>query len=146
MLAGGVEQHLRADNVRPHERARVVDRAVDVAFGREVDHAIDAFGEEPAHQVAVGNVAAHEPVARAAGDIREIGEIAGVRQGVEVEHGVVRVGGQRMANEVAADEAAAAGDEQSPHQGSPLARSMGPATGKRSRRTRCRYLPYSLGP
>ena len=41
-FAGGVEQHLRAEDVGADERPGVLDAAIDVALGREVDDRVDA--------------------------------------------------------------------------------------------------------
>ena len=41
-LAGGVEQDLRAEHIGADERAGILDAAIDVAFGREMDDVADA--------------------------------------------------------------------------------------------------------
>ena len=63
------------------------------------------------HGVAVGDVALDEAIARMLGDIGEVGEIAGVGEAVEVDDGDLRFRFEQVVDEVAADEAAAAGDE-----------------------------------
>jgi len=129
-LAGGVEQHLRAQHVGPHERPRVLDAPVHVAFGREVDEALHA-ARGGADGVPVGDVPAHEAVARVRGQVREVRQVPGVRQRVEVDDGEPGVGAQGVPDEVAPDETAAAGDQESRHVGPFRSRSLslGPRPG-----------------
>ena len=67
------------------------------------------------HGVAVGDVAVDEAVARVVAQVGQVGEVAGVGQRVEVDDGRFGVAFQDIADEVAADEAAAAGDEEPNH-------------------------------
>ena len=60
---------------------------------------------------AITDIAAHEAVARVAFHIAQVVQVAGVGELVQVDH-VVVVLRQHVADEVAADEAGAAGDEQ----------------------------------
>src|SRR5262249_56843622 len=84
------------------------DAAIDVAFGSEVGDGPDAAGQYLAHDGAIGDVAANEIKPRMAVQIGEVLEIAGVGQVVQVDDVNVRVGVQHKADEIAADEAAAA--------------------------------------
>nr|BFF13325.1 hypothetical protein GCM10025699_46280 [Microbacterium flavescens] len=110
----GVEQLLRAEHVGLDEDRGVPDRAVDVRLGGEVDDGVD-LGEEPVEQGAVADVALDEGVARGVGDGGEVRLVARVGQGVEHDHlGAfeARVGVfEGASDEVRADEAGAAGDE-----------------------------------
>ncbi len=114
MFAGGVEEDLGADDVGADERAAVVDAAVYVALGREVDDRVGAAGGG-ADGLRVGHVALDETVAGVAGEVGEVGEVAGVGEAVEVQDGDGGVGLEQVADEVAADEAAAAGHEHKGH-------------------------------
>jgi hypothetical protein len=106
--AGGFEQRLRALHVRAEEKPRLDDSEAVVGLGGEVDDRVDAFlGEDPLGWVAVADVADREPDAEPV----EVARVAGVGEAVERDHVVVRVVLQPPADEVRADEACRAGDE-----------------------------------
>ena len=64
VLARGLQQGEGADDVGLHERRRAVDRAVDVAFGRQMHHRVRLVGgEDLAHRRGVGDVGADQHVA-----------------------------------------------------------------------------------
>jgi len=87
-----------------------------VRFRREVADGVDGvLVEDPAHRLAIADVRVHEDVARAAGgrDILQARRIAGVGERVEVDDPARIPGlGEDVADEVRADEAGAAGDEE----------------------------------
>src|SRR5262249_42310833 len=114
-LAGRVQEDLCAEDVGADERPRVQDAAIDVALGREVQDRVDSPTHDVPHGAAVGHVALDKAVARLAGKVGQVGEVAGVGEGVEMDDRVVGLGGQDMADEVTADEAASAGDEDGGH-------------------------------
>ncbi len=91
------------------------DGAVDVGFGGEVEDGSGLVGGEcAAEEISVGDVPVDEGVVRAAGERSEVGGVAGVGEGVEVDEGAFGLGGGRAEpaeDEVGADEACAAGDE-----------------------------------
>ena len=52
MLPCGLQQRQRPHHVGPRESERIADRAVDVAFGREMDHPVYVvLREEAAHGI-----------------------------------------------------------------------------------------------
>ena len=115
MLAGCLQQFVSAADVAAQERAGVVDRAIDVCLGGEVDDGAGRmFAEQLAHALAVGDVHAYEGVARMASQSLEVLEVARVRQAIRDQHAVAGLG-QREADEVGADEARAPGDDQRAH-------------------------------
>ena len=130
----GVEQALRAEDVGPQKGRGVVDRAIDVALGGEVDHRVEPLGQELHDQPAVGHVAVDEPVPRLVLEPFEVVGVAGVGQGVEVRELNVRIRLQFQTHEVRADEATAAGDEDSFHDPEPLPPLTYPLGGFRTRR------------
>ena len=77
------------------------------------DRARPVRAEQRVDQRAIADVAADEDVAGVAFEARQVGEIAGVGEGVEVDDALLRGlgGGEPVEDEVAADEAGAAGDE-----------------------------------
>ena len=111
-LPRGVEQALRPQDVGAEERRGIVDRSIHVALGREIDDRVElAAGDQLQHLRAVGDVAVHEPIPGMLREVRQVVRVAGVRQRVEVGDRGLRVGLQLQANEVGADEPAAARDQ-----------------------------------
>ena len=107
-----LQQHEGADDIGLQKLAGTVDRAIDMAFGREMH---DHVGLEPLegilHGRGIGDIGADELVARIVLDRRERGEIAGIGQFVDHQHIVIGVGDQ-MAHDRRADKARAAGDQE----------------------------------
>src|SRR5207249_287105 len=101
--------------VGAEERPAVLNAAIDVTLGREVDDVGDAVPHRGPDGLPVGDVAADELVPRVALDVLEVGEVAGVGQGVEVDDRHAGVGGEEVADEVRPDEPAPAGHEQRRH-------------------------------
>jgi hypothetical protein len=98
-----------SDDVRLDELGRIVDRTIDVAFGREVhDRAGLVLVQELAHQSAVVDVSAHEDVLLIACERTEIVEVAGIGQLVEIDDGRLLMG-EPFEDKVRADETRAAG-------------------------------------
>jgi hypothetical protein len=111
--ADSFEQAEGADDVGLDEVFRAMDAAVDVRFGGEInDGARLVLGEQPGDKIEIADVALDEEVARVAAQGCEVLEIAGVGEHVEDEDGFIGLG-QRVEDEVAADEASTAGDENS---------------------------------
>src|SRR5262245_50241635 len=102
--AGPFEQHERAVDVRLDELRGAEDRAVDMGLGGEVHDRFTALGGH-CHGVGVRDVALEQ---LDVGSV-EIPGIARVRELVEDDDLVA--GGNEALDEVAADEAAAAGHE-----------------------------------
>ena len=91
------------------ERARLVDRTVDVRFGGRVDHRVDA-ADHLAHEIDVVDVAEHEGEPRIGVVLLEVRARPADRQTVEHGHACARLGEQRI-HQVGTDEAGATGDE-----------------------------------
>ena len=66
--------------------------------------------EQFADQFAVGNIAVHKGVRGMRGKRVEIVGVAGVSERVKIDHGFI-AGGEPILNEIASDEARAAGDK-----------------------------------
>ena len=85
--------------------------AIDVGLGRQVgDNVWAEIPESLGHRVAVADVDPAKAVALAVVDGPQRREVAGIGQLVEVEHVVSRLG-QQVPDQGRADEAGAAGDE-----------------------------------
>lgn len=116
-IARYIEERVRAHDVRLDEGFRSEDRAVDVAFRREVDDGIDVvFLEHGLDGRAVGNVRMLEEIALSTELGVDVGKARGVSrvgQGVKVDDASREAGRlfQKHVDEVAADEAGSAGDE-----------------------------------
>ena len=92
-----------------------MDAAVDVRFGGKIDDGAGlVLGEQFGDEVEVADVALDEDVARITLQGGEVLEVAGVGQRVEVDDRFIRLR-QPVEDEIAADEAGAAGDENHLH-------------------------------
>ena len=112
MRARRFEQGERALDVGADELGRAVDAAVDVALGREVDDgARPVLGEQAIEQRAGRRCRrARRRGARSPSSDGQVLGVAGVGEGVEIDDRLVACG-QPVEDEIRADEAGAAGDE-----------------------------------
>jgi len=86
-----------------------------VRLGGEIHHGVDlVVGEQAGDEVGVADVSLREDVARIVREVGEIGGVTGVGEQVEVDDLAERRAGlgEALTNEIAADEAAAASDEE----------------------------------
>ena len=112
------EQHESADDIGLDELARLQNRAIDVRLRREMHHNLRRL-DERGRDLGVGDVPANEPVARIVDDVAERLHTTGVGQFVQRRDAPVGMRLERMAHEIAADEAGAAGDQNFDHHLSP---------------------------
>ena len=111
-LSGRVQQALGSQDIRPQERHGVVDRAVDMALGREIDDGVVASPRQPVSEPwTVGDIAMDEMISRIGGEFGEVVGITSVCQAVQIGDRDVRVIFKQESDEVGADEAAAPGHE-----------------------------------
>ena len=109
--AGRLEQRKRADDVGLDELGRSVNRAIDMALGREIEH-----GPRPVHRQqrldlrAIADVAADEQVPRIPFQRGEVAQVAGVGKLVEIDDRLFACRAP-VEDEVGADEAGASGDQ-----------------------------------
>ena len=112
VLAAGVEQHARADDIRLQEDLRILDGAVDMRLRREVDDDIRLLLlEDAVDRLTVCDVRAnelevlllHRPFKRL--------EVARVRQLVDADDAVIRMLLEHVVDEVRANEAGTAGHD-----------------------------------
>ena len=107
----GLEQGESTHHVRLGESERVLDGAVHVAFGGQVNDAVDFFVlHELVESVKVADIHLHELVVRLVFDVLEVCKVARISQLVEVDNLVFRILIHKEANHVASDKACAAGD------------------------------------
>ena len=109
ILARRLEERVGALDVGPQERLRVGDGVVVVALRRVVDDGI-VPGDELVQESAIADVAHHEFDA-VLGQARDVLRVAGVGELVEDGHVQAGVVVDDVVHEVAADEAAASGDD-----------------------------------
>lgn len=109
--AAGLDEGVGALDVGLEERARVGDGVVVVGLGGVVDHGVGP-GHEAVDERGVADVA-HDELDAVGGQPRDVVGVAGVGQ--LVEHGDVDAGvlAHDVVDEAGADEAAAAGDDDS---------------------------------
>ena len=106
---GGLEQAKRPHNVGLHEFGRAVDGAVDMRFGREIDHRRGTMlAQKPRGQCAVPDVAVHEDVPGIIAQILKGIQVARVGKLVEI-HNRRFFLGEPLAYEIASDETGASG-------------------------------------
>ena len=107
--AAGLDEGVGALDVGAQERARVGDGVVVVGLGGVVDHGV-GLRHEAVDERGVADVA-HDELDAVGGQARDVLGVAGVGQ--HVEHGHVDAGvlAHDVVDEVGADEAAAAGDD-----------------------------------
>ena len=107
-----LQQAQRSHHIGLSKGERVFDGAVHMALGGEVYDAVDVF---ILHQLVdtleVADVHLDEAVVRLVLDVLQVGEVAGVGQLVEVDDFVFRIFVDEEADDVAADEAGAACDD-----------------------------------
>jgi len=112
--ASGLEQDGGAANVGIDEIEGTIDGAIDVALRGEVHHGVHGVpAEEVADERRVADVALDKgvSVAERVGDSALAGQVTGVGQRVEIDDPQLGIAGQRDPEEVAPDEAGAAGDQ-----------------------------------
>jgi hypothetical protein len=74
-------------NVRANELARIVDRPIHVAFGREVDNRRRAMlGNERSDHFSVADITLFEPETGLTGETRKVSQVPSVRQLVQRNH------------------------------------------------------------
>jgi hypothetical protein len=111
MVERRVEQPEGTDDIGVDEGLGIVDRAVDMAFGREVHDDVDGFGGEKFEDCRlVADVALNEAIVRRIADLPQGIEIARISKLVEIDDPVAAAAHQ-MAAERRTDEAGAAGDQ-----------------------------------
>ena len=121
LFAGGFQQGEGAVYVGLDEGFRTGDGAVDVGLGGEVDDGVDVVVcEQPVDQLGVADVAVHEAVVGGVVDVFEVLQVTGVGERIQVDDAILRMGLEPVADEIGADEAGAAGDEEVFHFVDPL--------------------------
>ena len=109
---GGLQEREGAHDVGAGEGEGVLDAAVHVALGGQVDDAIDVLLlHQLVEGVEVADVHADKLVVRALLDVLQVGQVAGVSEFVEVDDVVVRVLRDEEADDMRTDEAGAASDD-----------------------------------
>ena len=102
----------RPEHVGPGECERVLDAPVHVAFSREVDHPVHLLLlHKGMHRVEVAHVRLDEAVVRRVLDVAKVFKVAGIGKFVHVDDPVFRIFRHEQTDDVAPDEARAAGDD-----------------------------------
>ena len=117
MVKRGFQQTQGAEHVGLNKNLGRVDRAIDMAFGRKVDHARDPmFLQQGGDRGGVADVALRKGVTRDFFQFLQVGKIARIGELVETDDrfngSLARIGiEQMMANEIGADKSRASGDQ-----------------------------------
>ena len=114
VFTAGVHENLRTQNVGAQKNAGVLDGAVHVAFGGEVDDDVRLFLlEQLVYSLTVADVGLDETEVRIIHHGGEGGEIARVGQLVQTHDAVIGIVLQLIKDEVGADESGATGHDNS---------------------------------
>lgn len=112
ILPAGVHHDARAEDVGLEEDTGVLNGAVHMGLGREVDDRVGLFLlEDTVDGVPVADVGLAEAEVWLVHHGRQRGEVTRVGQLVDADHPVGRVGLHVIVDEVAADKPGAAGDD-----------------------------------
>ena len=112
VLAAGVKQHARADDIRLQEDLRILDGAVDMRLRREVDDDVRLLLlEDAVDRTAVCDVRTDELEIILLHRTFKRLEVARVRQLVDADDAVARMLLEHVVNEVRANEAGTAGHD-----------------------------------
>ena len=112
VLAAGIHQNGRADDVGLKEDTRVLDGAVDMALRREVDDDVGLLLlEEFTDRLAVADVRLHEAEVGVVHHAPERGQIARIGELIQTHDAVFGILFEDMKDKIAADEPRPAGDE-----------------------------------
>src|SRR5262249_39830440 len=110
-----IKKDLRSQDVGANERARIVNAAIDVALGCEVENGLEPGRHDFADRTSIGDVAAYEPITGIGGNVREVVEVAGRGEAIEIDYGQPGIAYEQMANKIAANKAATAGYQDGKH-------------------------------
>ena len=111
-LLSHLQQRQRTQHIGAREGKRIVNRAIDVALRRQMDHAVDCVAlEDLAHGLDIANIDAFETVVCCLLDIAQIGGITRVGQRVEIDNQVVGISIDHQSHQMRTDESCAARDQ-----------------------------------
>lgn len=113
---GSMQESLRTEDIGSKEDLRVIDGAVDVGLGGEIDDVVDVETLEKAmDKGGISDVAMDEDAAPVVNEVLNGSEVPGVSEGIEGDETVMGVCGEHVVKEIGADEAGGTGDEVSVH-------------------------------
>ncbi len=102
-----------AENIGAEKRRSILNAAVDMGLCGKMDHGVKVSAEKFGNGSPVGDVASNERVPLVLCDVGQILRVACVGQLVEIEDFDVAAGVQEKANEISADKAYTARDQNS---------------------------------
>ena len=108
---GSLQERERTHHVGACKGERILDGAVHVTLGGQMDDAVDLLVlHQLVEGVEVADVHPHELVIRLVLDVLQIGQIAGVGELVEIDDIILGIFVHKEANNMASDESGTAGD------------------------------------
>ena len=114
MSTRAVQKHAGTDDVCVNEVQRIVDAAIDMRFGREIDDRVEpVVGHQCVHQVGVRDIGFEKFVTLAMffDQAIKIGDVTGISEHIDISDVCGLVMLQNIPNKVAPDESAATGDK-----------------------------------
>ena len=109
---GGLQQRERSHHVGARKGKRVLDATVYVAFGSQMDDAVHVIlGHQPGNAVEIANVSLYESIVRLAFNILQVGQIARIREFVQIDDMVFRIFVDEKTYHMAADESGSASND-----------------------------------
>ena len=107
-----LQERQRAHHIGLGKGERVLDRTVDVAFGSQVDDAVDfLLLHQLQDSVEIADIHLHEAIVRLVFDVLEIGQIAGIRKFIEIDDPILRILVHKQPHDVRPDKTGSAGDD-----------------------------------
>ena len=112
ILAAGVHEHRRADNVRFKENARIFDGTIYMTLRGEVDHNIGfLLLKELVHRLPIADIRPHKAEVGVVHHASECGEIPRIRELIQAHDAVIGIFPEHMKDEVTADKSGTAGHD-----------------------------------
>jgi hypothetical protein len=116
-----IKEHLHSLDIGLNERGGVQNAPIHMGFrGKAHCNIHSIILKDTFHQLPVCNIPPDEPVSLIVLQSFQIGQVSGICELVQIDYAPILMPLQDIADEVASYEAAASGDQNSPHLPSPL--------------------------
>ena len=87
-----------------HNGTGIFNGSIHMGFSSEIDDGIYAFVDQFLYSCGIGNVPSDEMVTGGMRNIGKVFQISGVGQSIHIDQGIIRVGSQKITDEVTSDE------------------------------------------
>ena len=110
----GIEKYLCAENIGLYKDPGIVDRTVDMGFGREMNDIVEFFFlEQPVYGLTVADIALYEAETGVIHHRAQCGKIPRVCESVIAHDPVVGMGFEHIEDKIASDKTGSAGNQNS---------------------------------